>query len=224
MTGARSTRRRWLLTLAGLLAVVALGAAFGERLLDGYVALVVALQEPVRRAGALGALLFTLLAALSVLLGPFSSAPLVPPGVLAWGEHRTFALLLAGWLTGNVLAYLVGRWGARPLVARLVGAERVQAWARELSHRDALVVAVVARLTLPSEVGYVYGLLHFDFRWYLLLTLLAELPTAWLLVYGSEELLTGHLRMLVVLVSGSLLVLALGWWWRKRRRRLQAFD
>jgi len=48
-----------------------------------------------------GPAVFIGLAAASVLLGPFSSIPLVPAAVALWDIVPTFIYLMTGWLLGN---------------------------------------------------------------------------------------------------------------------------
>ena len=167
------------------------------------------LQGYVERSGAWGVVAFLLFSAFSVLLGPFTSAPMVPAAVLAWGRTATLFLLLGGWMIGNIGAYAIGRYGAVPVLRRFVPWERIETWKARVPRRRMMAAAIVARLTLPAEVGYAYGALHFDFVWYVVITLLAEIPTALLVIYASEALLQHRTMQLVtigVIAAGALAV------------------
>jgi uncharacterized membrane protein YdjX (TVP38/TMEM64 family) len=157
-----------------------------------------AAERPVLAVGT-----FVGLAALSIILGPFSSAPTVPFAVTAWGESLTFLLLLGGWIFGAVIAYAIG-WGIKEsLVELFVGREKLAKWLDRIARRLDFLTLLLFRLAMPSETGYVFGILRYRFRSYLLITLLAEIPFALFLVYGSSA---------IVNLSGwSLALIALAW-------------
>jgi uncharacterized membrane protein YdjX (TVP38/TMEM64 family) len=210
--GARRRPSWWFQLLVGCAAavLVALVLAQHRALMDGYVAATRWLELRIRGAGGWAVVGFVLFAALSALLAPFSSAPLTPTAVLAWGRPATLLLLLGGWMLGNIAAYALGRYGAHPLLRRVVAWQRIEGWTRQLPRRRTFVVALLVRMALPSEVGYAYGALRFAFGWYVVLTLLAELPVAALLAYGSEALLENETTQLLsfLLVGLALLVAA----------------
>lgn len=171
-----------------------------------------ALEEVVRAAGgwAMGA--FVLLAGLSALVAPFSSAAVVPAAVLAWGKLTVFLLLLAGWMLGGVGAYALGRYAAYPAVRRLLPWREIEAWRAHVPHGAGLLLAALVRLALPSEVGYAYGVLRYNFGKYLLVTALAELPVAALLVQASDALLARHLGLFLALVALGAAMVGVGVW------------
>src|SRR3990167_19203 len=78
----------------------------------------------------LGSVIFMGLAALSVLLGPFTSAPLIPFAVVIWGIPLTLTMLLGGWLLGNAGAFWIGRYLGHPLVAKILGHKKLRGWAK----------------------------------------------------------------------------------------------
>ncbi|HEX6201615.1 MAG TPA: hypothetical protein VF100_01355, partial [Thermoanaerobaculia bacterium] len=112
----------------------------------------------------LGGGLFVLLAALSAMLSLFSSVPLVPFAVAAWGEGATVVLLFAGWVLGGGASYLVGA----TLHHRI---ERTKLYARVAHYRERLrrhraefSVVLLFRLAMPAEIpGYVLGMLRYPF-------------------------------------------------------------
>jgi uncharacterized membrane protein YdjX (TVP38/TMEM64 family) len=205
--------REWERWLVGLLlaAVLILLLVRWDTVTRAYLHGVRWLEPYVREAGVWGAVAFAVFAALSVLLGPFSSGPLVPSAVLAWGQLRTFSLLLLGWMLGNITAYAIGRYAASPLLRRLVPWQRIEEWMDRIPRKRMLWLAVLLRLTLPSEVGYAYGVLRFNFAGYVALTLLAELPTALLLVYGSSALLNEQTTRLFMILGLGMSLLLAGW-------------
>lgn len=61
------------------------------------------------------------LAGLSVLLGPFTSVPLVPSAVLIWRVPKTMLMLMVGWMLGSTFAFFIGWFLGYPLVKKLSG-------------------------------------------------------------------------------------------------------
>lgn len=136
----------------------------------------------------LGVLFFIGFAALSILLGPFSSAPLVPSAVVIWGPVLTTIYLLAGWIVGNTIAFGIGYFLAFPLVTRIVGEGKMRTWLSTIDKRVDFGTALVFRVAMPSETGYIFGIVKYSFYKYMLITLLAEVPFAILTVYAGDQL------------------------------------
>lgn len=146
----------------------------------------------------LAPLAFAGLAAASVLLGPFTSAPTIPFAVAAWGELATLAFLLAGWLIGGIGAYALGLWVGEPLVARIVGRKQLEDWLAKISPRLDFITLLLFRLAMPAETGYIFGLLRYRFSFYVLMTIIAELPFGLVLVYGSAALISASVELIVL--------------------------
>lgn len=134
----------------------------------------------------LGQLVFVVFSSLSVLLGPFTSVPLVPSAVVIWGPLHTFALLITGWLLGNSLAYFGGKYLGKYLVSKILGQQKLNSWVQVLEKRLNFFHLLLFRVATPSETGYIFGILNYSFKKYLALTLIAELPFAYITVYASQ--------------------------------------
>ena len=67
----------------------------------------------------IGALVFTAISSISVLVSPFSSAPLVPLANVSFGNFSTILLLLIGWIIGDNAAYYIGSWAGLSLLGRV---------------------------------------------------------------------------------------------------------
>lgn len=133
--------------------------------------------------------LFFALAALSVLLGPFSSSPLAPIAVSAWGVPTTLAILLLGWVSGDLLVYIIGRFVGRRLVEKLVGRSRLASWTAFIEENMTFSLLLLFRMAAPSETGYAFGIFKYRFATFVVLSVLAELPFSILTVFASEALL-----------------------------------
>jgi uncharacterized membrane protein YdjX (TVP38/TMEM64 family) len=156
----------------------------------------------------LGSLIFMALAALSVLLGPFTSAPLTPIAVGLWGAGTTIVLLLGGWLIGNIGAYMIGYYFGNPIMKNVVSAKKFNRWMEFLEQHTDMLFLFLFRLATPSETGYVFGILRYKVWKYFLITFLAELPFAFFIVYaGAAFINKGWVALICLGVAWILLVL-----------------
>jgi uncharacterized membrane protein YdjX (TVP38/TMEM64 family) len=159
----------------------------------------------------LGGAAFVMLAALSSMLSLFSSVPLVPFAVAAWGETFTWVALFTGWLVGGAASYLVGTT-VHHRVERSRVYSRLRYYRQRLRRRNAeFSVVLLFRLAMPAEIpGYVLGMLRYDFGKYLTATALAELPMALATVYAGHLLIAQQpLALAAVILGGGLLLILL---------------
>lgn len=177
-----------------------------------------ALADPVIRSlPVLGAVLFVLLAALSAMLVFFSGLILVPIGIQVWGPAGCFLLLWGGWFLGGVITYSVGRWLGRPMVQRLLSADRLARYEQRVPPATSFAAATMTQLLLPSDIsGYFFGLLGYRTRLYLGSLALAEMPYAFGTVYLGNAFVERQYLALTGLAVGGLLVLGVARWRRRQ--------
>lgn len=215
--------QHWRRLLALLLALAAAVIVVRSRELHAAVnAVFAAAQELILNQSARGMVIFVLLSALSAMVAFFSSAVLVPIGLLAWGSTTTFALLWLGWLAGGVGAYATGRFLGRRAVVWLIDEAQLRHYEKRLAASAPFLVILLFQLALPSEVpGYIVGVLRSRFSTYLAALALAELPFAAGAVYLGESFIRRDRGALVaaglLLFAGS--VAAVVAWHRVNGRR-----
>ncbi len=182
-----------------------------QRALFGFTGL---LEGYVENHTVLGPIFFILFAAGSVLLGPVTSSPLVPSAVIIWGTETVFVYLLLGWLIGNVLAYAIGYYFGFTFIRKIVSPEDLMQWEIIIKKHITWPYALLFRIATPSETGYIFGTVRYDFIMYLFVTLLAEFPFAYILIYSGKALieatwlsLIGLLLLWLFIISISALLL-----------------
>ena len=195
------------LALALLLVLVLASSATLQRLLVG------GIEQPAELLAAhprTGALVFVALAASSAMLSFFSSVPLVPFAVAAWGAPAACTALFAGWMLGAGASYWLGA-SLHHRVERLRLYRQVAELRDRLRHRHReFSVVLLFRLAMPAEIpGYVLGMLRYPFGRYLLATALAELPMALGTVYAGRLLIESRPWALAALIVAGALLLAL---------------
>lgn len=160
----------------------------------------------IRESPVLGAIVFFLASAFSVLFLFLSSMLLVPSAILAWGKWATFLLLSAGWLCGWMAAYAIGRFFRdRAFVERTLHERHIKN-ASFLSGKLPFSFVLIVISSLPAEIsGYALGAVRYPFRYFLLALMLVEIPFAFLLVFIGESFFRENIALLA-----SLLLLLLG--------------
>ena len=155
-----------------------------------------------------GLLIFVALAALSSMLSPFSSIPLLPVSVMVFGAPATTFFLILGWTIGAMLTYLVGIIADRALLKYLISFEKINYYKNKISSHTSFWLIVIFRLALPAEItGYSLGILRYPFGRYLWAVLISEIPFALLAVYSSKAFVEQKIYLFIALVAfGAALV------------------
>ena len=108
---------------------------------------------------ALGVGVFFVSSAVAVLLPILTNLPLLPLAVLAWGPWATALILLAGWVAGAGLSFLLGRHASGAILRRFPSVQRHAQIDRLIHPRHRLLSLVMLRMTFPVDVlSYALGL------------------------------------------------------------------
>lgn len=165
--------------------------------------------------------IFIALAALSAMLSPFSSLPLVPVAIIIWGNFLTGVFLLIGWLTGEILAYAIGYYAGYPLVKQLSSFERVKYYQEKISRKAEFWLILLFRFSMPAEIpGYVLGIIRYNFGKYFLATFLAELPFAFISSYAGNALIENNPAIFMGLVVFAFSFMILMFYFFNKKLRL----
>lgn len=155
----------------------------------------------------LGGLIFVGLAALSAMFSLFSSAVLVPVAILIWGSAVTFILLLAGWIIGDIIAYLIGFYAIHRFIENLIPFDKINYYRGKISKKTEFGLVLLFRFAVPSEIaGYLLGIIQYPFAKYLAATFLSELPFALIIVYASNALIAQNIATFVALIALAIIV------------------
>lgn len=178
------------------------------------------LEDWIGRHRLLGASVYVILLAGSVVVLPFSSLPLLPLATRSYGVPLTALLSAAGWWLGAMLAFQIARLGRRWL-ERVISMEAVDRLEDKVPGDIGFGGIVVLRMILPVDlVSFALGLLkRLRFRTYALASLVGILPFAFVWSYAGGQLGAGHYVSfaLIVLASGAAVLLGRRLW-RKARR------
>jgi uncharacterized membrane protein YdjX (TVP38/TMEM64 family) len=150
---------------------------------------VTALRGQLRAMGALAVFALMLLILAHTFL-PFPAEILAAASGFALGVPLALAVLLAGFTTSALIAYLLGARLGRPVAARLVGARRLAAAERfvERGGWRALLAVRIFPLLPFSPICVACGLARVPLRRYVWTTALGMLPEFALVTYIGSRL------------------------------------
>lgn len=157
----------------------------------------------------LAVLVFIFSAVIGALISPLTNLPLVPFAVTIWGALPTAVFLLCGWIVGDLIAYVIGRYFGRKIVTNFLSEDKLDKWSNLIKRHTNFITALIIRLTFPAELGYIFGLVRYHLGLYLLVTFLAELPFAFAAVFISEVVLSGEIEKFIVTIL-ILIVIIIG--------------
>lgn len=159
-------------------------------------------QNPV-----LGAGIYFVLVAASVVLLPFSSLPLLPFATQNFGVLLTALLSAAGWWVGCLIAFQIARFGRRYL-ERITSMEAVDRIEDKIPDDVGFGGIVVLRMILPVDVvSFALGLLkRLRFRTYAVASLIGILPFAFVMSYAGGQLGAGKFLSFALVVAGMVAV------------------
>lgn len=164
--------------------------------------------------------IFIVVAALSAMLSPFSSLPLVPAAIMIWGNFLTGIFLLAGWLIGGTLTYFISYYAGYPTVRQLSSFEKIKHYQDKIPKKARFWLILLFRLSMPVEIpGYALGIIRYHFGKYFLATFLAELPFALITSYAGNALIRNKPLVFMSLVAFAFLFMVLMFYFFNKKLR-----
>jgi uncharacterized membrane protein YdjX (TVP38/TMEM64 family) len=153
----------------------------------------------------LGGLIFFAISVVSVLISPFSSVPLIPSAIMAWGSFLTLSLLFPAWVVGGILAYFIGSLTQEKILKRFISFEKVEYYKKRISPRSQFLLVFIFQTVTPSEISsYTLGIIRYDFEKYLAVIVLSDLLFAFFIVYATSALISGKIFLFAgVILLGS---------------------
>jgi uncharacterized membrane protein YdjX (TVP38/TMEM64 family) len=169
-------------------------------------------EQQMERHRLAGAAVFFVFSALSAMLAFASSAILVPPATLVWGQPVTFLLLWGGWLVGAIAAYGIGRL-AFPLLRHSGYQEKLEKYQDYVSRRMSFWMVLLFCIAIPSEIpSYLFGSLRYPFWKFLAAMATAEMGYALGIVIAGEGLLIDKPFFVLAVIAVAVAVALLAGW------------
>lgn len=165
----------------------------------------------------LGALIYVIALAVSVVLLPFSSLPLLPLAARVYDIWLTTLLSTAGWWIGALVAFQIARYGRRYL-ARITSLDTLDRIEQKIPSDIGFFGIVILRMILPVDVvSFALGLLkRLPFSTYAIASLIGIVPFAAVYAYAGGELESGRLVSFFLAILGmAIAVLTVRQLWKR---------
>jgi uncharacterized membrane protein YdjX (TVP38/TMEM64 family)/copper chaperone CopZ len=168
----------------------------------------------------LGAAVYLVAVAASVVLLPLSSLPFLPFAAHLYGVWLTALLSAAGWWVGSLIAFQIARLGRRYL-ERLSSLETLDRLERRIPGDVGFGGIVILRMIFPVDiVSFALGLLNeLRFSTYAIASLIGILPFALVWSYAGGALQAGRFLAFAAVAAGmTAAVLVIRRLWQARHR------
>jgi uncharacterized membrane protein YdjX (TVP38/TMEM64 family) len=199
------------LRIAAFLAIIVLSLLFlnSKRFGDAFYSVIFWGEDLINAQPLFGTISFFLLSALSAILAFASTILLIPSAILVWGMPLTFLLLLGGWTAGAILAYWIGSWLARPVLAWLVTEQKLSHYERLVSKETKFWMILLFCLAVPSEIpGFVLGAMRYDFAKFVSAVIIAETAYAVGAVLIAQNILDKEILSTGTIIIGLTILIA----------------
>lgn len=151
---------------------------------------------------------YVLILASAVVLLPLTAMPVIPVAAMVFGPFVTALLSIVGWTVGAIIAFLIARHVGRPVLARFVSLDVVDAHVAALPGNTRFLMIVLLRLALPVDiVSYALGLTaRISLLEYAVATMVGVTWFSFGFAYLGNALTTGNMPLLISLGGASLVV------------------
>lgn len=159
-------------------------------------------------------IIFVLLLVSAVVFMPLTVMPLIPVAAGILGPFATAILSIVGWTLGAVIAFLISRHAARPVLARFVSFEKLDAFAESIPPNAHFLIIVLLRLSTPVDItSYALGLSKkITLAEYTIATAVGVSWFSFAFAYLGEALLAGNMFLFIKITGLSLVIFIGGWY------------
>ena len=137
----------------------------------------------------------------ATVVAPFTVLPLVPVMAPLFGPFFTALYAIVGWWLGSMVAFLIARYGGKPILLRVGSLEKIAQYEEQVPPHLTFWSLVLLRMVVPVDIlSYVVGFLsRITLLPYALATLIGIIPFAFLFSYGGVVFLQADYREFIVL-------------------------
>jgi uncharacterized membrane protein YdjX (TVP38/TMEM64 family) len=100
----------------------------------------------------LGAIIFIIFEALTVVFAPLSSTPIVPIASRTYGVFITFFLFYIGNVIGSIIAFFISKKYGKKIVKKLIDIKRAEDLLGNLSRKNLFISLILLRIAVPAEI------------------------------------------------------------------------
>lgn len=168
-----------------------------------------------------GVLLFTGLMFLSTVIAPLMTLPLVPLVAPILGPTVTALASIIGWTLGAIVAFLIARYGGRPLLSKYIALETLERYESTLPKQTHFFLIVMMRMMIPVDVlSYALGFIStVGILEYTLATLIGVSWFSFAFAYFGEAFFSHNYVLLGGISVASVIILLIASWYVRSQKR-----
>jgi uncharacterized membrane protein YdjX (TVP38/TMEM64 family) len=126
----------------------------------------------------------------------------IPIALILWGPAPTILYVLAGWLIGDTLSYVVGYYAGNPIVKKIFSLEKLDYYREKIPPHAQFKLILFFVTAMPAEIpNYVLGAIRYDFAKYFIATICSELIYAYLSVRTGQALVQQNFVIFAIAVT-----------------------
>lgn len=178
------------------------------------------LEDYVARHQVLGAVVFTLFAALSIVIVPMSAAPLMPIAAAIWPMWQIALYFFIAWNISAWIAFWISRRWGRRVVGKFVDLEKVDRLIDKyvINRKSTWLRLLVSRIVTPFDItSYAYGLIKISFFEYVWITAIRTAGSALFYAWAPKQLNKIFDPVLLTLVILLIFIIAAFFWPKQRK-------
>jgi uncharacterized membrane protein YdjX (TVP38/TMEM64 family) len=169
---------------------------------ETFAGFIAGLEAGLRGNDLIAPVIFILLAALSVMLSPFSVVPFTITAIGIWGKGVTLLYVMVGSLLGASTAYVIGAQAIHRLMKWVFPAKKIEKYSAVINDKSSFLLIELFFLAMPAEVpGYVLGAGKYTYWKFILAAAMAYLPFEILVIYAGEAFLRKNVLVLGVFMT-----------------------
>ena len=152
------------------------------------------------------ALIYIVAVILAEVVAPIAALPLAPVVAGIVGPLPAALYSVIGWTIGAMIAFLIARHLAQPVIARFVNLEEMQKYESYIPERHVFFWMVFLRMVLPVDVlSYALGFFStVRFVPYTIATVIGVIPFSLIWSYGGHALIEKNYTMLAIAAVAGL--------------------
>lgn len=134
---------------------------------------------------ATGIAIYIAITALSTIVAPLSSIPLIAVASILWGVVVAATASIIGWMLGALGAFYISRRYGRPLIERIISKEKLEGIEAKIETKNFFWSIVLLRMVVPVDVlSYVLGVFRaLSWKTYTTATFIGIVPFAFIFAY-----------------------------------------
>ncbi len=152
-----------------------------------------------------GAIIYSLIVILAIVIAPVSSIPLIPIMSGLFGWVFTGFITLISWTLGSIITFYIAKIFGIPIISKLIPLKKLEKLEKKIMLKDSFLTILILRTVIPVDIlSYALGLFSkINILKYTLATILGVIPVIFILSYAGSV----SLKMQLTIFIGVFLII-----------------